>query len=72
MALARLGTQALGALDALAAGIGRVGRSHGGLLTGWARRHFGEDGAFSRSWPIGTTALWMALLLSGYVLIHYL
>jgi multicomponent Na+:H+ antiporter subunit D len=72
VALARLGTQALGALDALAAGIGRVGRSHGGLLMGWARRHFGEDGAFSRSWPIGTTALWMALLLSGYVLIHYL
>ena len=34
--------------------------------------YFGEDGAFSRSWPIGTTALWMALLLSGYVLIHYL
>jgi hypothetical protein len=49
-----------------------VGRARGELLTGWARRHFGEDGAFSRSWPIGTTALWVALLLSGYVLIHYL
>jgi len=72
VALARLGAWALGALDAVASATGRMGRSRGGLLAGWARRHFGEDGAFSRSWPIGTTALWMALLLSGYVLIHYL
>jgi multicomponent Na+:H+ antiporter subunit D len=35
-------------------------------------RHFGTDGTFARSWPIGTTALWLAVLLSLYVLIHYL
>ena len=72
VALARLGTWALGALDAIASRIGRLGRSRAELITGWARRHFGKDGAFSRSWPIGTTALWVALLLSAYVLIHYL
>lgn len=33
---------------------------------------FGAGGVFSRSWTIGTTALWLALLLSLYVLIHYL
>ena len=32
----------------------------------------GERGFFARSWPIGLTALWIAILLSAYVLIYYL
>ena len=31
-----------------------------------------ERGVFARSWPIGTTALWIAGLLSAYVLLYYL
>ncbi len=31
-----------------------------------------ERGVFARSWPIGTTALLIAVLLSGYVLLYYL
>jgi multicomponent Na+:H+ antiporter subunit D len=31
-----------------------------------------ERGVFARSWPIGTTALWIAGLLSTYVLLYYL
>jgi multicomponent Na+:H+ antiporter subunit D len=31
-----------------------------------------EEGLFARSWLIGTTALWIALLLSAYVLLYYL
>jgi multicomponent Na+:H+ antiporter subunit D len=31
-----------------------------------------ERGLFARSWPIGTTALWIAILLSTYVLIYYI
>ncbi|MEM9256312.1 MAG: Na(+)/H(+) antiporter subunit D [Pseudomonadota bacterium] len=31
-----------------------------------------ERALFARSWPIGTTALWIAILLSAYVLIYYL
>ena len=31
-----------------------------------------ERGVFARSWPIGTTALWIAILLSGYVLLYYI
>lgn len=31
-----------------------------------------ERGLFARSWPIGTTALWIAILLSGYVLVYYI
>jgi len=31
-----------------------------------------ERGLFARSWPIGTTALWIAILLSAYVLAYYI
>ena len=31
-----------------------------------------ERGVFARSWPVGTTALWVAVLLSAYVLVYYL
>lgn len=31
-----------------------------------------ERALFARSWPIGTTALWIAILLVGYVLIYYI
>ncbi|MFT4808955.1 MAG: multicomponent Na+:H+ antiporter subunit D [Paraglaciecola sp.] len=31
-----------------------------------------ERGVFARSWPIGTTALWIAGLLSAYILLYYL
>jgi multicomponent Na+:H+ antiporter subunit D len=27
-------------------------------------------GVFARTWPIGTTALWIAVLLSAYVLVY--
>lgn len=31
-----------------------------------------ERAMFARSWPIGTTSLWIAILLSAYVLIYYI
>ena len=33
--------------------------------------YWGIEGTFSRSWPIGTTSLWIAVLLSTYVLLYY-
>lgn len=35
-------------------------------------RYFGLAGMFGRSWPIGVTAMWIAILLSGYVFIYYM
>ena len=32
----------------------------------------GADGAMGRTWQIGTTALWIAVLLTTYVLLYYL
>lgn len=50
------------------------------LLQRFAKRYLGhphtadseERALFARSWPIGTTALWIAILLTGYVLIYYI
>ena len=66
----------------LAAGVLKVGDAIGGGLTAfttgrlsglqrWTRRYWGHEGAFARSWAIGTTALWIAVLLSVYVLAYY-
>ena len=72
VALPRIAAWALGAFDAGAAATKRIRTSRGMVLSDWVQRHFGSDGTFSRSWEIGTTALWVAVLLSAYVLLHYL
>ena len=38
----------------------------------WASRLWGAQGIFAQSWPTGTTAIWIAVLLSAYVLIYYI
>ncbi len=62
--------------SALGAGLERLGLR----LGQGGRRYFGsrtEDGRhihglFSSAWPIGTTALWIAVLLTAYVFFYYL
>jgi multicomponent Na+:H+ antiporter subunit D len=39
---------------------------------GRAAAYWHSGGVFSRSWTIGTTALWIVVLLSAYVFIYYL
>jgi multicomponent Na+:H+ antiporter subunit D len=70
--LARLAKPLQGAL-------GRVGQSCRNLLTHLTVQYLGqphtadsdEEGLFARSWAIGTTALWITILLSAYVLAYY-
>jgi len=67
--LARLG-------GVLTAGGARLG----GRLGEHGRRLFGSrtmdgrrvHGVFARAWPIGTTALWIAVLLTAYVFFYYI
>ncbi len=40
-------------------------------LGDWLGEHWGAKGVFARSWPISTTALWIAALLAAYVLVYY-
>jgi len=43
-----------------------------GVFRGWLERLLGLNGVFARSWPIGATAIWSAVLLSTYVMIYYI
>lgn len=46
---------------------------HGARTVGkWLATNWARGGGFTRSWPIGFTALWIAVLLSLYVLVYYL
>lgn len=47
----------------------RVSQSARGLL---GSEEGAAKGVFARSWAIGTTGFWIAVLLTGYVLVYYL
>jgi multicomponent Na+:H+ antiporter subunit D len=34
-------------------------------------RHHGPEGALARSWPTGSMALWVAVLLGGLLVLYY-
>ncbi|HEU0223929.1 MAG TPA: Na(+)/H(+) antiporter subunit D [Steroidobacteraceae bacterium] len=70
--LARVAAAALAAARAAAASGARLRVAAGAWMESRLAALFAAGGVFSRSWAIGTTALWLALLLSIYVLIHYL
>ena len=61
-------------------GVSRLTQACRVLFANFAVRYLGqphtadsdERGVFARSWPIGTTALWIAILLSAYVLAYYI
>ena len=46
--------------------LGTIGRRHLGMSPTRDQR-----GVFARTWPIGTTALWIAILLSAYLLVYF-
>ena len=71
--------RAAGALHSGAAALGDVLRSRIGAvlstLRSRAESHFStrlteRAGVFARAWSIGTTALWIAILLTAYVLVY--
>ena len=77
-ALTRLLRVVVAGADAIATAARKAGRNGLAGLRRWVLRIVGSgreratEGLFARSWPIGTTALWIAVLLSGYVLAYYL
>ena len=60
--------------------LGSLAGSLGGRFGAYGRRLFGSRsadgrqvrGVFASAWPIGTTALWIAVLLTSYVFFYYL
>jgi multicomponent Na+:H+ antiporter subunit D len=45
-----------------------------GRMGATAQRYFGGSprGVFAQAWPIGTTAIWIAVLLTAYVIFYYI
>ncbi len=65
--------------EAMLAGIGSLSQRFQALLKVLVdragprlTRQFSSSGGLGRTWQIGTTALWIAVLLSAYLLIYYL
>ena len=56
-------------LDTIGSRLGRGGRRYFGSRVDDGRQ---VHGMFARAWPIGTTALWIAVLLTAYVFFYYL
>ncbi len=73
----RIGCAILAALATIGNGLSSATQASLSRLQTLARRYLatanGEDkpGVFARAWPIGSTALWIAVLLTGYVLVYY-
>ncbi len=64
-------------------GVARVADTayRGVVQTGYSRvvrfiegvyRHYGPEGIFARSWPTGSTVLWVAIILCAFLLAYYL
>jgi len=56
-------------LDAAGRHLGRAGPKYFGSRVEGGRQ---VSGLFARAWPIGTAALWIAVLLTAYVFFYYL
>jgi len=73
----RIGQTALDVISVIGSQLVQVVASHLDNLHRFARRHLGvtesgnRPGVFARTWPIGATSLWIAILLSAYVLVYF-
>jgi multicomponent Na+:H+ antiporter subunit D len=67
--LARLGSLLGSGTAWLGQRLGELGRRLFGSRTTDGRQ---VHGVFARAWPIGTTALWIAVLLTAYVFFYYI
>ncbi len=67
--LTGLGSVLGATLARLGAHLGKHGRHYFGSRSESGRQ---IHGVFARAWPIGTTALWIAVLLTAYVFFYYI
>ena len=77
VALNRLALAVIAAITAVGAYLGDTKQRMLSRLQALAMRHLStgngdeKSGVFARTWPIGSTALWIAVLLTAYVLVYY-
>ncbi len=69
--LPRLLERAEPILAAARSALGRQVRRLGSALLSVVVRHHGQDGRLARTWPTASMALWVLVLLLGYLLLFY-
>ena len=52
--------------------LGGMSRSTFAGLRAWLEHYHGLEGVLARTWTTGGMALWMALMLAGYLVVYYL
>ena len=60
------------ALAPVRAGYARMIDSRGEALLNFLTRHHGNSGTLARTWPTGSMALWVAILLALFVVAYYI
>jgi multicomponent Na+:H+ antiporter subunit D len=68
----RIALAVIAAVAAIGAGLGRLLESMRGQIAPPLLRLLDNKGALGRTWQVGTTALWIVVLLTTYVLLYYL
>jgi len=72
----RLGPTLAGALTGVVSGLlaslDRAGSAVVSRLVRMLHRHHGPEGVLARTWPTGSMALWMMVLLLAYLLLYYI
>ncbi len=64
-------------ITAIGTRLSALSQSTASRLQKLAMRHFAtgngkeKPGVFARTWPIGSTALWIVILLTGYIVVYY-
>jgi multicomponent Na+:H+ antiporter subunit D len=58
-------------ISALNDALGRGARSTSRRVLALVRRHHGPEGMLARTWPTGSMALWVLVLLLGYLVLYY-
>ncbi len=58
--------------EPLSAGWSKMIEARGRDLMGFLTRHHGARGTLARTWPTGSMALWVAILLAVFVVAYYL
>ncbi|MGE0624090.1 MAG: Na(+)/H(+) antiporter subunit D [Pseudomonadales bacterium] len=69
--LPRLANRLLTAAGRVGASLNRVWAPLGQRLGLWLTGLLGGTGAFGRTWQVGTTALWIVVLLTAYISLYY-
>jgi multicomponent Na+:H+ antiporter subunit D len=70
--LANLARASIGGLSRAGYGLGAMIAARGRAVGARLYRHHGPEGILARTWPTGSMALWVMLMLLAYLVLYYI